>query len=65
MDIPGYLTIRQAATQLGVHHSQVCRYCRAGDLPAKKLLNIWLIRKADLAKFVPRPAGNPNFQHTA
>ena len=60
--IPGYVTAQEVADTLGVDHSQVCRYCSSGRLPAKKLGSQWLIRREDVKKFKRPPIGNPNFR---
>lgn len=58
--IPGYLSADEAAKIIGVDHSQVCRYCQDGRLPARKIGNYWMIREADVKKFKRPPIGNPN-----
>lgn len=60
--IPGYLTAHEVAEMLGVDHSQVCRYCADGKLPAIKVGNQWMIRGADARRFKRPPVGNPAFQ---
>jgi len=60
--IEGYVTTTEAAETLGVHVSQVSRYCSDGQLEAVKFGGIWLIKKTSLKKFKPRPVGNPQFQ---
>lgn len=60
--IPGYLTATEAAEEIGVDHSQVCRYCQDGSLKAIKVGNQWLIKREDARRFKRRPVGNPNLQ---
>jgi excisionase family DNA binding protein len=60
--IPGFVTAEEAAEIIGVHHSQVCRYCIEKQLPARKVGNQWLIKRSDARKFKRRPVGNPEFQ---
>lgn len=60
--IPGYLTAYEVAEILEVDHSQVCRYCADGKLPAIKVGNQWMIRASDARKFKRPPVGNPTFQ---
>jgi len=59
--LPDYYTIREAAAILDRDVSQICRYVRAGLLPAVDLGHQWVIRQADVRKFTPPPRGNPNF----
>ncbi len=61
--IPGFVTAQEAADELGVAHSQVCRYCIDKKLPARKVGNQWLIKASDLKKFKRPPVGNPAFQN--
>lgn len=58
--VPGYASAAEAAEYLDIDHSQVCRYCTDGRLPAIKVGNQWLIKNADLRKFQKPPRGNPN-----
>jgi len=60
--IPGYLTAEEAAEIIGVHHSQVCRYCTDEKLRAIKVGNQWLIKESAARKFKRPPVGNPAFQ---
>ncbi len=52
-----YLTVSQAARQLGVNPSVVRWWVSQGHLPAEKAGRNWMIPKAALKKF-ERP-GNP------
>lgn len=58
--IPGYLTVSEAATVIGVDESQVRRYCIDRKLPAEKVGQQWLIKSEDAKRFVRPPMGNPN-----
>lgn len=60
--IPGFMTAEEAADFIGVHHSQVCRYCIDEKLPARKVGNQWLIKEVDVKRFKRPPVGNPEFQ---
>lgn len=46
-----WLTLRQAADELGVHYMTAYRYVRLGLLPAVKSGAVWQVERADLEKF--------------
>jgi excisionase family DNA binding protein len=46
-----YVSVVEAAETLGVHWETVKRMCREGRFPARKVHNMWLIDKNELAKF--------------
>lgn len=62
-EIPGLYAADDAATYLGIDASLVRRYCRQGRIPAKRVGNVWVMRKTALDDFKrkPRPFGNPTF----
>jgi len=60
--LPGYYTVREAASVLNKSHGMVCRYIRKGLLPAKNLGNQIVIEQSDVHKFTPPPPGNPRFR---
>lgn len=60
--IPGFVTVDEAAGIIGVHRSQISRYCTSGKLPARKVGNQWLIKRDDAKRFKRPPVGNPEFQ---
>lgn len=60
--IPGYFTVQEAATHIGVSHSQVTRYISNELLPAIDLGHQKLIPAAKVKRFKKPPRGNPNFQ---
>jgi len=60
--LKGYLTAAEVAEMKDLDHSQICRYCQRGDLPAIKVGNQWFIRESDARNFDPPPRGNPNFR---
>ena len=49
--LDNYLNVHEAAEVLGVHWETVKRICREGRMPARKVHNMWLINKDDLALF--------------
>lgn len=54
--IPGYLTILEASSQLGIHKSGINRLVHSGILPAKLVYRTWWIREAGLeVAFANRP----------
>lgn len=56
------ITAYQAAEIMEMDHSQVCRYCQSGRLPAEKFGAAWMIRPIDARRFKRNPPGNPNFR---
>ncbi len=51
MPLDDHLTAKEAAKRLHVHEETVKRHIRAGELPAFKLGNTWLIRPEVLDSF--------------
>jgi excisionase family DNA binding protein len=49
--LDNYVSVVEAAEILGVHWETVKRMCREGRFPARKVHNMWLIDKNELAKF--------------
>ncbi len=60
--LPGFFTLDEAAAELSLSHSQVCRYVRSGRLGSVNLGGQYLIPEAALRGFVRQPPGNPNFR---
>ena len=48
---PQWLSLREAAEELGVHYMTVYRYVRLGLLPATKADSVWQVNRADLDRF--------------
>lgn len=62
--IPGVFSATEAANELQIHKSLICRYCREGRLKAERIGLMWFIRKVDLDRFNAKerkPRGNPTF----
>ena len=57
--IPGFLTMHEAAERLGIVHSGVARYVRLGKLSAVTVGQQKLIPEQALEQFHPKPAGRP------
>ncbi len=53
------LTTAQAGTALGIGPSRVQQLVRAGRIKARRIGRMYLIRRADLAPVMSRPAGRP------
>jgi excisionase family DNA binding protein len=53
----GYLTLTEAAQELGVHYMTAYRYVRTGRLPARQVGGEWQIEPADLARFREQAPG--------
>ena len=49
--LDNYVSVVEAAETLGVHWETVKRMCREGRIQARKVHNMWLIDKKELAKF--------------
>jgi excisionase family DNA binding protein len=58
-DLPGYATIREAATRLGVTKQRVSQLFRQGRIPFKVTGSRCLIRLSELENFasINRPTG--------
>ena len=60
--IPGYFTASEAASKIGVSHTQVTRYIKNKLIKFVKVGSQYLIPE-DAAKTFERPqVGNPNFR---
>lgn len=68
--VPGYLTVREAAQKLNVQWKRVGHWCATGRLYAVKIADVWLIPEESLERFqvpqegldyegVRRPKGDP------
>jgi len=56
----GYLTTEEVAGIHGVSRSCVVQWIQAGDLPAEKVNQIWLIKDDDAYSYTRRPiTGRP------
>jgi excisionase family DNA binding protein len=58
-EIPGYLTVNEAAERRGVRRQAILALIARGRLKAFSVGKQWLIKKADLEAFEPLPAGRP------
>ena len=65
--IPGYLTLAEAAKEIGVSHAQCSRYAAGAKplLPYVKVGNQKLIPTSAVETFTRPPIGNPNFRRKA
>lgn len=55
----GFLGLREAAAQLGVHYMTAYRYVRIGTLPARKVKGSWQVRLSDLREVADREQPQP------
>ena len=46
-----YLASSEAAAMLGIHPMAIQKLIREGKLPAEKIANRWLLRRADVEEF--------------
>ncbi len=46
-----YLASSEAADMLGIHRMAIQKLLREGKLPAEKIANRWLLRRADVEEF--------------
>ena len=56
-DIPGYVSIKQAAHRLGITDKRVYRYIEIGRLPAYKASGVFLLSEEDVKQFKLNPPG--------
>jgi excisionase family DNA binding protein len=56
-DVPGYVSIKQAAKMLGITDKRVYRYIDIGRLPAYKSGGIFLLSEEDVKQFKLNPPG--------
>jgi excisionase family DNA binding protein len=56
-NLPGYVSIREAADLLGVSDKRVYQYVRAGRLPARRVGNILILPVEEVRQFKPSPSG--------
>lgn len=56
-NLPGYVSIREAADILGVSDKRVYQYVRAGRLPALRVGNILILPEREVRRFKPGPSG--------
>ena len=56
-DIPGYVSIKQAAQMLGITDKRVYRYIDIGRLPAYKASGVFLLAEEDVKQFKLNPPG--------
>src|SRR6266567_9231672 len=56
-NLPGYVSIKQAADILGVSDKRVYQYVRAGRLPAQRVGHILIIPVEAVSRFKPGPSG--------
>ncbi len=59
------LTVQQTAKLIGVHHSQVHRYIRRGDLAAQMVAGRLLVRRIDAKRFKRPKMGRPLIETTS
>src|SRR5258706_16309038 len=56
-DVPGYVSIKQAAEMLGITDKRVYRYIDLGRLPAYKSGGVFLLAEEDVKQFKLNPPG--------
>lgn len=56
-DIPGYVSVKEAAKLLGVSASRMYEYVRERRLPLQKAGKTYMIRRESLEEFKPNPTG--------
>jgi excisionase family DNA binding protein len=56
-NLPGYVSIKEAADLLGVSDKRVYQYVRAGRLPARRVGNILILPVEEVRQFKPSPSG--------
>lgn len=56
-NLPGYVSIKEAADILGVSDKRVYQYVRAGRLPAQRIGHILILPIEEVKQFKPSPTG--------
>src|SRR5437762_9257936 len=56
-NLPGYVSIKEAADILGVSDKRVYQYVRAGRLPAQRVGHILILPIEAVKQFKPSPSG--------
>jgi excisionase family DNA binding protein len=56
-NLPGYVSIKEAAQMLGVSDKRVYQYIRAGRLPAQRIGHILILPIDEVKQFKPSPTG--------
>ena len=56
-DVPGYVSIKQAAEMLGITDKRIYRYIDLGRLPAYKSGGVFLLAEQDVKQFKLNPPG--------
>jgi excisionase family DNA binding protein len=56
-NLPGYISIKEAADLLGVSDKRVYQYVRAGRLPAQRVGHILILPVEAVKQFKPSPTG--------
>ena len=51
IDLQNYISVREAARQVGIHEESLRRLLRLGSPPGEKIGGQWFIRKEQLALF--------------
>lgn len=57
--LAGVCTVAEAAILLGLTVQRVRQLCQAGDLNARQQQSSWMISRASVEGFVPKPVGRP------
>jgi len=57
LEIPGYISTRQAAEMLGVSNHRLYQYVKAGRLPVVRVGRAFMLRVDDVKQFKPNPSG--------
>src|SRR5258708_10459918 len=56
-NLPGYVSIKEAADMLGVSDKRVYQYVRAGRLPAQRIGHLLILPIEEVKHFKPSPTG--------
>ena len=56
-NLPGYVSIKEAADMLGVSDKRVYQYVRAGRLSAQRIGHILILPTEEVKQFKPSPSG--------
>src|SRR6266516_1858504 len=56
-NLPGYISIKEAADMLGVSDKRVYQYVMSGRLPAQRVGHILILPIEEVKRFKPSPSG--------
>jgi hypothetical protein len=62
--VPEYLTLEEAAAQLGVDPDELRRAGERGDITVLRAMGVWIVSKAQVARYIDEHATDANGRRT-